>query len=291
MTMQSPTSSSKFAGRSIGRIAAMIVLNIGAFMILFQAYKMVRKQFIQRAESVAFDNALQIIDLQKRLHIFFELDLQDWMLNHVWMIRGLNWYYAAFMWTFYGCCVVAIILAPDVFRRYRRVFLLTMVLALPWYALYPLAPPRLLSEFAPPSFFGLPHHFMDTLREYGPNYFKDGEKGGGGLVTANRYAAMPSMHIGWSTVGAFMLAGAIRWRRVGTVLAVTHVVLMTITVMATGNHYFLDAVGGWLIVLAAFIIASLLPDRIPMPWDRWTRRDEPEPAQVAGQPAPSVIRR
>lgn len=273
----------------------MIALNIGAFMILFQAYKMVRKQFIQRAETLAFDHALQIIDLQKRLHIFFELDLQDWVLKHEWMIRGLNWYYAAFMWTFYGCCVVAIILAPDVFRKYRRVFLLTMVLALPWYALYPLAPPRLLWEHGPASAFGLPHHFIDTLSVYGPNYFSNsgsgGSSGGGGLVTANRFAAMPSMHIGWSTVGAFMLAGAIQWRRLGTVLAVLHVVIMTITVMATGNHYFLDAVGGWLIVLAAFIVARLLPDRIPMPWDRWTRRASGPASRPPITTAPTGIRR
>lgn len=266
--------------RSLRRIVIAVALNIGAFMILFQAYKMVRKQFIQRAETVAFGNALDIIDLQRRLHIFFELDLQDWVLKHEWLIRGLNWYYAAFMWTFYGCCVVAIILAPDVFRRYRRVFLLTMVLALPWYAIYPLAPPRLLHEFGPPSEFGLPHHFMDTLRVYGPTYFKEGEQGGG-LVTANRFAAMPSMHIGWSTVGALMLSGAIRWRRLGTVLGVTHVTLMTITVMATGNHYFLDAVGGWLIVLAAFIIAALLPTPLPLPWRR--RQSSPDAVPVAVQ--------
>jgi hypothetical protein len=266
--------------QSLLRIVIAVVLNIGAFMILFQAYKMVRKQFIQRAETVAFGNAHDVIHLQKRLHIFFELDLQDWLLKHDWTIRGLNWYYAAFMWTFYGCCVVAIILTPDVFRRYRRVFLLTMVLALPWYAIYPLAPPRLLHEYAPPSYFGIPHHFMDTLRVFGPNYFKDGESSGGGLVTANRYAAMPSMHIGWSTIGAFMLAGAIRWHRLGAILGVTHVTLMTITVMATGNHYFLDAVGGWLIVLAAFIIASLLPTPLPLPWLRRQRAPDAVPIAV-----------
>jgi hypothetical protein len=266
--LTSDTTPYSATGRKVARVAVTIAVNIGAFMILFQLYKMVRRAFIQRAESIAFDNALQIIDLQKRLHIFFELDLQAWVLRHEWLIRGLNWYYAAFMWTFYGCCVIAIVLAPERFRRYRRVFLLTMVLALPWYAIYPLAPPRFMQPYG--------FDFVDTLRVYGPNYFKEG-----GLVTANRYAAMPSMHIGWSTVGAFMLAAAIPWHRIGAILGVLHVFIMTITVMATGNHYFLDAVGGWMIVLAAFTIARFLPERFPWPWDRGRTDDATEPVAVA----------
>jgi hypothetical protein len=238
----------------------MILANIGAFMILFQAYKMVRKQFIQRAETVAFDNAIQIIDLENRLHLFFELDLQGWVLQHEWLIRTLNYYYSYFMWTFYGCCVIAIVLAPVKYLRYRRVFLLSMVLALPWYAIYPLAPPRFMSNY------GFP--FVDTLAVYGPTYFKQG-----GLVTANQFAAMPSMHIGWTTIGAIMVAAAIPWFRIGAILGSLHVSIMVFTVMATGNHYFLDAVGGWLIVLAAFGIAALLPEQVPWPWRRTEQKE------------------
>jgi hypothetical protein len=253
--------------RAAARTVVMIVANIGLFMILFQAYKMVRKQFIQRAETVAYDNAIQIIDLEKRLHVFFELDLQKWVLGHEWLIRTLNYYYSYFMWTFYVCCVAAIILAPARFLRYRRVFLLSMVLALPWYAIYPLAPPRFMDSHGYP--------FVDTLMVYGPMYFKEG-----GLVTANQYAAMPSMHIGWTTIGAFMLAAAFPWYRIGAIIGAMHVTMMVITVMATGNHYFLDAVGGWLVVLAAFGISSLLPERLPLPWRR-AHKPEVAPATAS----------
>lgn len=271
--LTSPSPATTYSGRHIARVAATIFANIAVFMVLFQLYKMVRKTFIQRAETVGFAHAEQIIDLQKRLHIFFEVDLQRWVMSHEWMIRSLNWYYAAFMWLFYACCVLGMLFAPERYRRYRRVFLLSMLLALPWYAIYPLAPPRFMTE----------HGFVDTLKIYGPNYFSNE-----GMVTANHYAAMPSMHIGWTTIGAFMLAAAFPKWRIGPLLAALHVFIMTITVMATGNHYILDAVGGWLIVLASFAVASRLPDELPRPWRREpdTLADAgPQPIPPAGQTA------
>lgn len=223
------------------------VLNIGLFLILFQLYKVVRRQFIQQSNTEAFANADQIIRWEKALKVYFELDLQRWAIDHEWIIRGLNWYYAAFMWVFYGCCVAAIVLAPARYRPLRRVFLCSMVLALPWYAIYPLAPPRFMMD----------EGFVDTLKIFGPNYFSNE-----GLVTANQFAAMPSMHIGWTTIGAIMLAVAIpTWRGIplGPLLGLLHVGMMTLTVMATGNHFILDAVGGWLVVLGAFAVARWLP--------------------------------
>lgn len=254
-------------GRYFVKVAATIVANIALFMVLFQLYKMVRKTFIQRGESVGYHHAEQIISLQKRLHILIEPHLQSWIIPHHWLIRGLNWYYAGFMWSFYGCCVIAIALAPARFRFYRRVFLLSMLFALPWYAIYPLAPPRFMPQYG----------FVDTLKEFGPNYFSNG-----GLVTANQYAAMPSMHIGWTTIGVMMLAAAIPYRRIGLIIGLTHLSIMTITVMATANHYLLDAVGGWLIITAALVTARLLPTPVSALWRRLPAIDEePEPVQSA----------
>src|SRR5262245_36802183 len=216
-----------------GRVAATIILNIGAFMVLFQVYKVVRKTFIQRAETIGFSHAEQIVDWERRLHLFVEPDLQGWLLRHQALIRPFNRYYAAFMWLFYLCCVVAIVLAPVPYRRLRRVFLLSMVIALPWYALYPLAPPRFMPGYG----------FVDTLAVYGPHYFKDD-----GYVKGNHYAAMPSMHVGWTTIGAFMLAAAIPHKRIGAILGTLHVAIMSMTVIVTANHFVLDIVGGWLVV-------------------------------------------
>ncbi|HEY7034353.1 MAG TPA: phosphatase PAP2 family protein [Thermomicrobiales bacterium] len=237
----------------IVRLAVTVVANIAVFMVLFQAYKLVRKAFIQRAESLGYDHARQVIHLERRLHVFVEPALQGWLLRHQSLIEPFNRYYAAFMWLFYLCCIAGMVLAPVRYRRYRRVFLLSMVIALPWYALYPLAPPRFMPEYG----------FVDTLAVYGPSYFKDN-----GFVAANHYAAMPSMHVGWTTIGAFMLAAAIPYKRIGAILGALHVAMMGLTVMVTGNHYLLDIVGGWLVVAAAFGVVRLLPAELRWPWHR-----------------------
>jgi hypothetical protein len=233
-------------------------LNLGLFILLFQLYKVGRKTFISRAETLGYVHAEQIIDLQKRLHIFFEPDLQRWILQQPdWVIRGLNYYYVAFMPIFYGCCAVGLVFGPVRFRFWRRAFIASMIIALPWYLIYPLAPPRFMPDYG----------FIDTLKIWGPNYFSSE-----GLVSANQYAAMPSMHIGWSTIGALMIATTlphVKGFPIGWVLGVLHVAIMTLTVMATGNHYFLDEVGGWLVISAAILVAWLMTDRFPFHLPRW----------------------
>jgi hypothetical protein len=237
----------RWAVYAVGQVATQIIL----FMILMQAYKMVRKTFIQRAERVAFDNALDLLWLQGKLGLNIELDLQKFVLDHDWMIWFFNRYYTYFMTGFYICAASAILFAPKHYPFLRRTFFASMVLALPWYAIYPLAPPRFMDPYGYP--------FLDTLAVYGPNYFSDS-----GLVTANRYAAMPSMHCGWTLIGAVMLAYAYPKWRVGAIVGGTHTALMFLTVMVTGNHYVLDIVGGVLVAGAAFVVAYWFPT-----WRAW----------------------
>jgi membrane-associated phospholipid phosphatase len=111
--------------------------------------------------------------------------------------------------------------------------------------------------------------FMDTLAVFGPNYFSET-----GLVTANRFAAMPSMHVGWTTFFAICIMLGIPNRKMGIAIASFIVVLMTLTVMITGNHYWLDAVGGWLVIGVAYIINRYVPYPFlhHLPW----RRPSPE---------------
>jgi hypothetical protein len=239
------------------------VLNLVLFIVLFQAYKLVRKTAIDRAEVVGFKHAVDIINLEKRLHLFFEPDLQRWILDRPeWVIRFLNYYYVSFMPLFYACCAVGLLFGPVRFRFWRRVFLCSMLLALPWYLLYPLAPPRFMNTD-----FGYPYGFIDTLKVWGPGYFSSN-----GLVSANQFAAMPSMHIGWSTIAALIVATTlprIKGFPIGWVIGAFHVSMMTLTVMATGNHYFLDEVGGWLVVGTAILLAVWMTKHFPFSLPKW----------------------
>ena len=236
------------------------------FLVLFQAYKMIRRMYIPRAESVAFDNALQILRIQDRLNSNFELSWQGWVLSRGDLIMAFNHYYAHYMYMFYACAMLLLVLSSARFLYLRRAFFLTMLLALPWYAIYPLAPPRFMQGFG--------WDFVDTLTVYGPNYFSET-----GLVAANRYAAMPSMHIGWTTIAALMIAVALPWRKVGIAVATFMVLSMTVTVIVTGNHYWLDIIGGWLIVAAALTINRALPFPLEIAWP-W-KRGQPQAVKQA----------
>lgn len=253
--------------RDIPRVVLFGAGQIVLFLVLFQVYKVVRRLYIPRAETVAFDNALRVLDIQGALHANIELGLQQWVLERGDLILGFNYFYAWFMWIFYACAMILLFFAPVRYLYLRRVFFLTMILALPWYIIYPLAPPRFMQSYG--------WAFIDTMLEYGPNYFSES-----GLVTANRYAAMPSMHVGWTTIAALMMWNALpgNWRIVGRLFAGLLVAMMTFTVMVTANHYWLDAVGGWIIVGAALMINRWLPWRLSLPWSEPPSRSQPSTA-------------
>lgn len=248
--------------RWVGKFLFAAAANVIVFNILFQLYKTVRRSFAVRSERIGHAHADQIIAWEKDLHLYFEADLQHWVLslNHS-VITFLSWYYAAMIWTFYACCVVAIALRPHVYPRYRRVFIYTMVIALPWYALYPLAPPR----FTPGE------GFIDATGIFGPADVTKSH-----IVQANRFAAMPSMHVGWTTIGGLMLAMALPKYKIGWFLGTLLVALMCFTVMATGNHWWLDFIGGWIVVALAFGFARILPEWVDIPWLPPRTRRTPE---------------
>jgi membrane-associated phospholipid phosphatase len=64
---------------------------------------------------------------------------------------------------------------------------------------------------------------------------------------SNQYAAMPSLHFAWSTWSALVLVPAVshRWLKA---LIVLYPVATLYAIVVTGNHYFLDAMGGALIL-------------------------------------------
>lgn len=240
--------------RSWPRNVLWSISQILLFLVLFQAYKLVRKTFITRAESVAFDHALRILDIQEALNANFELELQRWVLERGDLILFFNNVYAYYMYGFYACAIILLILAPARYRYLRRVFILSMFIALPWYVIYPLAPPRFMAPYGWP--------FVDTLAVFGPNYHSES-----GLVTANRLAAMPSMHCGWTLVAAIMIAGALPWRWVGRGIGAFLVILIAYTVIVTGNHYWLDIIGGWAVIGVALLIHRWLPYPLRLPWN------------------------
>jgi len=106
--------------------------------------------------------------------------------------------------------------------------------------IFPLAPPRMIAE-----------HFVDTIKAFGPSGYASREFAN----YYNAYAAMPSLHFSWTVMfGVLFLSTPNKWIKVFGVIYPT-MTLLAITI--TGNHYIMDAVGGGLLVLGAFLTMEL----------------------------------
>lgn len=225
-------------------VAAALWLLLSRFVLLLavlQAYTWFRKTYFLPEREVAFANALDILRWQKALRLDMELGLQEWVLRYPVLITFFNEYYRQFKPALYLAAALALLLNREGFSRVWRLFLVTTLIALPMYAIYPLAPPRFMQPY------GFP--FVDTLA-----VFSETPNATSGANAANQYAAMPSMHIGWTTIAVLWLAVALPWRRIGLVIGLVHLTVMSVTVMATGNHYFLDIVAGFATAGAAWLV-------------------------------------
>lgn len=96
--------------------------------------------------------------------------------------------------------------------------------------------------------------FIDTVHGV-----QDFSKPDYGTLTAltNQYAAMPSLHFGWSLwCGLVIAILAPKWWM--KAIALLHPLFTISAIIATGNHWVLDAVGGATVVGAGFGLTYLL---------------------------------
>jgi hypothetical protein len=128
------------------------------------------------------------------------------------------------------------------FPLIRTTIVIATAISLVVYVVFPAAPPRL-------SGLG----FADTVTDSaGINLSSESL---GSLY--NPFAAVPSLHFGYALiVGAAVYALASRrWLRL---LGLAYPPFMLFTIVATGNHFILDAVAGGIVVIAAFAAARAL---------------------------------
>ncbi len=226
---------------------------VAVLYAILQTYTVVRRSFFQQSPDDAYANALDLIRWQGWVGHNFELDLQRWALQHDWLIELVNGYYRNFKPILYLCAILACLFAPVGYRMIRRAFVAVTLLAAPWYALFPLSPPRFMGPYGYP--------FVDTL-----NAFSGPPNATEGFNAANQFAAMPSMHMGWTSIAALFLAVTFRRYHIGAIIGLLHLSMMAYVVMVTGNHFVFDIYGGLILAGIALALAWWLPDRLP-----WTR--------------------
>lgn len=237
-------------------------LQFAIFWSFYVAYEGSRT-LAQSDRYLAIRNALDVVRAQQVLGIDWERGVQVWAINAPSLVMTIA------NWTYFNCqfTITYALLLFIYFRRnhafyfIRNALLGTSFAALLGYVLLPTAPPRMLAGLG----------FIDTLQQTSINHSS-------GIVQwfANPYAAMPSLHTAYAVI--IGCAG---------VLVFSHPLLRAIwalypglvlfSIIATANHWFLDAAVGAFVALFALLFAfAVSRGRIPtLTYARATRMSTP----------------
>jgi hypothetical protein len=205
----------------------------------------------QGREAIAMANGIYFMNLEKALGIWWEPWIQGRVSAFDPLMTSLVWVYQyAHLPVIIGTMVWAFTQRRGQWPFYRNWFLAMNFVAVLVFALLPTAPPRMIftSGVADMNFL---HGIRTAILENG--------------MLANPFAAMPSLHFGYALFIGLMLYALAegRWVRY---LGFAYAFVVFVTIVATGNHFIVDAVAGGLVVLAAWVFAvNIQPAASPSP--------------------------
>ena len=211
-------------------------------------------------------HARWIVRLEQGLHLSVEGRVQRaldsgapiWLLNHVYLIAQFAVVPGTLIWLYAQ--------SPAVYRQLRNTVLATWLIAVPIYALFPVAPPRLAG-------IGI----VDTISGQSEANLNSH------VATSfyNPLAAVPSLHAGFAFAVGIAVAVALR-RPWAKALALLWGPTVTLAVVATGNHFLFDIAAGLLVTAAGFV-AGCFAARLPARRSQTRRR----PARSTGRARPT----
>ncbi|WP_307667456.1 phosphatase PAP2 family protein [Streptomyces sp. V2I9] len=249
-----------------------LLLELLLIRVVYSAYAQVRLA-ATAGRPLAEEHGRQIHAIEQWLHI----DIEHWV-NHTvvridWLREFFDYYYLTFHFIV-PLTILGVLYArrPADYRWVRSSIGFATLLALVGFWLYPLAPPRLMPGLG----------FIDTV--HGVQDFAKPDYGTLTTVT-NQYAAMPSLHFGWSLwcgVVIVMLAPKL-WMKA---LGLMHPLFTIAAIVATANHWVLDAAGGALVVSLGFGLTYLLsgPRKLMTDVERATDAKDATKEAADGEP-------
>jgi membrane-associated phospholipid phosphatase len=217
----------------------------------------------QRAEAIT--HGQQVIDFERTTHTLFEPSVQAFFLPARWLIDLANQIYLNSQFSITLAFLIWLYLyRNESYYFVRNMFVVSMGLALVGYTLYPTAPPRMFPE----------HGFVDTITDFS-NVNHDSALA---KIFINPYAAVPSMHCAFALmIGATGVRVSRHWFT--KAFWVAWPLLVVWVVVVTGNHYWADAVLGWMVAATAALVAHRLLARArPEAWS-W-RAGSPQEAEA-----------
>ena len=236
--------------RGPGDFALQVGIWLG-FLLLYQ----VARGVADRGPEEAFANGRLLIDAERSLTGLIELDIQALAIGAGdGLVQALNWTYWNSQFTVIGLALLWVYFARNSsFLRFRNTLLLANIIGLIGFMAMPTAPPRLFPEYG----------FVDTLASAA------GMNHGSGLIqlASNQFAAMPSLHSADALIVAIVLIPLVRSPLAKFAWALWPA-WVWFTVMATGNHYWLDSAAGVALAALTLAVMALVVER------RQTHRDE-----------------
>jgi membrane-associated phospholipid phosphatase len=201
----------------------------------------------------ALAHADWVMDLERHSGFAVERSVQRMLDGGAAMWVLSNVYLAAQLVVLPGALIALYRTAPAVYRRLRDTVIAAWLLALPIYALFPTAPPRLADA-----------GMKDTVSAQAGVALT-----GHSTIFYNPIAAVPSLHCGFAFAVGVAVYAASR-RPLVRALGLLWGPLVSLSVVATGNHYLFDVAAGVLVALAGYAARPA--------WERLTARPVVVPA-------------
>jgi membrane-associated phospholipid phosphatase len=215
-------------------------LELLVFLAAYVVYNAARWVFVGDLDQ-AKDHAWWIVELERDVGVAVEGSVQQaldggvmkWLLSNVYMAAQIVVLPGSLLWLYRR--------SPEIYRGLRNTVLATWMLAVPVYALFPVAPPRLAD-------IGM----ADTVSE------QTVALTGVSTIFYNPLAAVPSLHVGFAAAIGVAVAMAVR-ARWAKALALLWGPLIALSVVATGNHYVFDIVAGLVVTAAGYAAGHVVP--------------------------------
>ncbi len=233
---------------SVRRPRVRLVSELGLLALLYVGYAAARAAIDVGADD-AHERGHQILRLETLVH----LDVEQSLNAFVVAVPALGLVFAYLYATLHYVVTPVVMLwiavwRADGYRLARNGLLAATVLGLVCYWLLPTAPPRLFDT-----------GFVDVMAAHsGIGWWGEAASAPRGMEgLSNQYAAFPSLHVGWAMWVTVSLRDNVRSSVVRR-LAWSYPALMCVVVMATANHFLLDAVAGIACVYAGRWLAGRL---------------------------------
>ena len=226
-----------------------VVLFIGAYIL----YQVVRGLVNGHDVAKASWDATKVIDLERRLHVFVEPQIENWALHIHWLMDFATWFYLNGNLAITGGALLWLYLRRnDSFYFVRNTFMIAMIIALVGYSLYPTAPPRLMPEWG---FTDIVQQVTGVTAEHGS-----------ASAFLNLYAAIPSMHVCFALMTSVSIV-RLADHRITRVVWALYPLFVAFVVISTANHYLTDAcLGAATAGISALLAKQLLARARPDAW-------------------------